>query len=60
MVLPPTDLPRSTAKQIAISALSGQGQYGMISDLAEKYGVKRRTVYELMQQGRVACEAAFA
>lgn len=54
------DLPRSTAQQIAISALAGQGQYGMVSDLAEKYGVPRRTVYELLDQGRVAVEAAFA
>ena len=60
MTRPSSALPPSTAGEIAISALAGQGQYGVITDLAEEHDVSRQKVYALREQARAAIEAEFA
>lgn len=44
-----TDLPTSHKIQLAASALSGQGIYGVITGLAEMFEVSRPTVYDAAQ-----------
>jgi hypothetical protein len=46
--------------EIASKALAGQGQYGVVSDLAREYGVSRLDVYEARDKGRTALEDVFA
>ncbi len=50
----------STAVDVAVGALAGQGRYGVVTDLARQHGLPRRGVYELREQGRQALEQAFA
>jgi hypothetical protein len=40
-----TNLPTPLKAQLAAGALAGQGYYGVITDLAEQFGVSRPTVY---------------
>lgn len=44
-----TDLPTSLKVELAASALSGQGEYGAITELAEMFEVSRPTVYGAAQ-----------
>lgn len=60
MTRPGTVLPPSSAQELAIFALAGQGQYGVVSELAEDYGVSRQRVYDVRDRGRAALEAEFA
>jgi hypothetical protein len=53
-------LPPSSATDLAVSALTGQGRYGTVSTLADEHDVSRKTVYQLREQARDALTAAFA
>ena len=59
MILTPTMLSPSKALDIVISALSGQGKYGNVSSIAEKFGLSRQAVYAIREMGRAAIEAVF-
>jgi len=54
-----TTLPSSSAQEIAVSALAGQGHWGLISQLARDFGVHRQRVYDLRETARSALAAAF-
>ncbi|MCP3920401.1 MAG: hypothetical protein GY711_33150, partial [bacterium] len=60
MTRPRTTLPPSSAVSIAASVLAGQGQYGVVSQLAREHSVTRQQVYRVGEQARAALEAAFS
>ena len=58
MLLPKAALPLSAA-DIAISAIRGQGIYGTITRLSQKYGISRQKVYDIRDQGYSAIDNEF-
>jgi len=60
MTQPRNALPPSSAIDLAVSALAEQGRYGVVSTLARKHDVSRRTVYQLRGQANEALTSAFA
>lgn len=60
MTRPSISLHPSSALQIAVSALAGQGQYGVVTELARTHDLRRQSVYDLRQRARAALEEAFA
>ena len=52
-------IPPSSATQIAALALSAQGEYGIVTDLARQHDIRRQQVYDLRERARVALEAVF-
>ena len=59
MTQPRTTLPPSSAVDLAVRALAGQGRYGAVSALADEHDVSRKTVYQLRGQASEALTAAF-
>ncbi len=55
-----TTLPPTTACDIAIAALARQGQYGVVTNLANEHEISRQKVYELRNQARAVVEGDFA
>lgn len=55
----PVSQTSSTLTQIAIQALAGQGEYGVVSEIAREYDVSRAKVYELREDARAALEDTF-
>jgi hypothetical protein len=49
----------SSAIQLAAIALSAQGEYGIVTDLARDHGIRRQRVYDLREQARMALDAEF-
>ena len=49
----------STAVDVAVGALAGQGRYGVVTELARQHGLPRQGVYKLREHGRKALEQAF-
>lgn len=49
----------SSATQLAAIALSKQGEYGAITNLAQEYDVRRQHVYDLREQARTVLEETF-
>jgi hypothetical protein len=52
-------LPPASLADIAISAMSGQGQYGAITHLADEYGLSRQQIYRVRDAGQQALLDAF-
>ena len=52
-------LPPSSSLVLALSALQRQGEYGVVTELAEEPGVSRHAVYALRERARVALEGEF-
>ena len=52
-------LPLSSMVSLAASALAGQGEYGLVSRLADEHEVSRHDVYAFRDRGRVALETCF-
>jgi len=50
----------SSAQEIALSALAGQGHWGHLAQLARDFGVHRQRIYDLRETARSALTAAFA
>jgi len=59
MTPPRHPLHPSSAILIAATALSAQGEYGIVTDLAFEHDVRRQRVYDLRERGRVALAAEF-
>ena len=59
MTRPSHLLPTSSAQELAIKALAGQGQYGTVTSIAAEYGVGREQVYRLREHARAALKGAF-
>lgn len=55
-----TGLPPSSAREAAIRALALQGEHGIVTALASKYGVHRQKIYDVRQQASDALDEAFA
>ena len=53
-------LPPASLADIAISSLTGQGQYGAVTQIARDYGLTRQQVYRLRDTGHQAIQDAFA
>ena len=49
----------SSTGQLAALALSAQGQYGAVTELAREHGIRRQRVYDLRERARAALEAEF-
>lgn len=60
MTRPISVLPPTSAHELAIAALTRQGQYGAVAEIALQHGVDRHKVYELRDRARGAIEAEFA
>ncbi len=60
MTRPEPQLPPSPFAVIALDALSRQGEYGAITELANAHEVSRHQVYALRDHARSALEAAFS
>jgi len=60
MTHPSFPLSPSSAIDLAVSALSGQGRYGTVSALARAHDVSRKSVYKLRGQANEALTQAFA
>ena len=52
--------PSSSNLIIALEALSRQGEYGVITRLAETHGVGRQRVYDIRERARMALEEEFS
>ena len=52
-------LPPSSSLVLALSALQRQGEYGVVTELAEDHGVLRHAVYALRVRARAALEGEF-
>jgi hypothetical protein len=59
MTRPRNPLHPSSATQLAALALVAQGEYGVVTDLARNYGIRRQQVYDLRERARGALEAEF-
>ncbi len=59
MTTPLSTLSPPSTLQLALSALAGQGQHGVVSSLAEEHGVSRQRVYRLRERARTALEGEF-
>jgi len=59
MTEPRHPLHPSSATQLVAIALSAQGEYGVVTDLARHHGIRRQHVYDLRERARVALEAEF-
>ena len=53
-------LKTTTEKQIAIKALAGQGEYGIITNLSRENEIHRGKIYKLREHAQTALDAAFA
>ena len=60
MTVPSSLLPPSSAWNVALMALVGQGRYGVVTKLAEEHGLRREQVYALRAHATTALEQAFA
>jgi len=60
MTKPSALLPPSSAQHVALQALLGQGQYGVVTRLATEHDLRREFVYALRDHARVALDEAFA
>ena len=49
----------SSATQLAATALSAQGEYGIVTDLAREHSIRRQRVYDIRERARTALEAEF-
>jgi len=49
----------SSVIQLAVDALSAQGEYGVVTDLAQDHGIRRQQIYDLRKRARTALEAEF-
>jgi hypothetical protein len=56
----PTNPPPPSTVEVALAALTLQGVYGAITDLARGNGISRQKVYKLRDTARAAVETAFA
>jgi len=54
-----TELPAPSKANLAAAAISGQGQHGALSALAERFGVSRPTVYAVSSEAREILEGHF-
>jgi hypothetical protein len=52
-------LPPSSATQIAAFALSAQGEYGIVTELAREHDIRRQQVYDLRERAQTVLEAEF-
>lgn len=52
-------LPPASLADIALSALSGQGQYGVITQIADDNNISRQAVYRIRDEGQRALVDAF-
>ena len=59
MTEPRQPLPPSSALLIAANALSAQGEYGIVTDLALEHDVRRQCIYDLRERARSALQAEF-
>ncbi len=58
MTQPRKPLSPSSKIDLASRTLAGQGQYGVVTDLARQNGVRRSEVYAFREQARNALDAA--
>ena len=49
----------SSATQIAAFALSAQGEYGIVTELAREHDIRRQQVYDLRERAQTVLEAEF-
>lgn len=56
----PVEQQASTFKEIAIQALAGQGEYGLIAELTRQYGISRSQVRDLRERAKAALDNEFA
>jgi len=49
----------SSATQLAVIALSAQGEYGIVTDLAREHSIRRQRVYDLRERARTALQVEF-
>ncbi len=54
-----TDLATIDKVDLAAASLAGQGMYGVVTELSERFGVSRPTVYAAQQQGLEALVGQF-
>jgi len=59
MTQPRSLLHPSSAAQLAAIALSAQGEYGIVTDLAREHSIRRQSVYDIRERGRTALTAEF-
>jgi len=54
-----TPLPTSLKSELAASALAGQGQYGVVTKLAERFEISRPTVYAARREARATLDSHY-